>query len=60
MGGAVIELVAKPKTGSSLILGTSNPGICKECDGGVGRNIAEVLSRLGIQTALLSAVGSSV
>lgn len=58
MGGAVIDLVAKPKTGSSLILGTSNPGICKECDGGVGRNIAEVLSRLGIQPALLSAVGS--
>lgn len=57
MGGAVIDLVAKPAPGQDLILATSNPGICYESDGGVGRNIAEVLGRLGSKPILFSAVG---
>ena len=57
MGGSVIDLVAKPAAGTSLIRSTSNPGSCHESDGGVGRNIAEVLGRLGSRPILFSAVG---
>ncbi len=57
MGGSVIDLVAKPEKGNELILATSNPGICQESDGGVARNIAEVLGRLGCKPILYSAVG---
>jgi Uncharacterized enzyme involved in pigment biosynthesis len=57
MGGTVIDLVAKPAPGQDLILATSNPGTCYESDGGVGRNIAEVLGRLGSEPILFSAVG---
>jgi len=35
----------------------SNPGKIEFCPGGVSRNIAENLSRLGIKTELISAVG---
>ena len=55
MGGTVLDIVAKPK--SELILGTSNPAVCTESDGGVGRNVAEVLGRLGSLPLLYSAVG---
>lgn len=40
-----------------LIDRDSNPGIIEFCPGGVSRNIAENLSRLGIQTELISAIG---
>jgi pseudouridine-5'-phosphate glycosidase/sugar/nucleoside kinase (ribokinase family) len=55
LGGVVLDVVAKPH--NDLILGTSNPGSCVESDGGVGRNIAEVLGRLGDAPLLYSAVG---
>ena len=58
MGGSVIDLVARPVDGQDLLLATSNPGVCHESDGGVGRNIAEVLGRLGSQPVLFSAVGN--
>lgn len=57
MGGTVLDIVAKPSSGE-LILGTSNPASCRESDGGVGRNIAEVLGRLGSKPLLYSAVGN--
>jgi len=57
VGGAVVDLVARPADGSQLILGTSNPGIVVESDGGVGRNVAEVLGRLGAKPVLFTAVG---
>lgn len=37
---------------------TSNPGTVTVSSGGVGRNIAENLARLGVETTLLGAVGS--
>jgi len=40
-----------------LVPGTSNPGDIRISVGGVGRNIAESLARLGVRTTLLSAVG---
>ena len=57
IGGAVIDIVAKPADGSQLITGTSNPGSCREADGGVARNVAEVLGRLGCRPVLYTAVG---
>jgi len=40
-----------------LILGTSNPGRVHTAFGGVARNVAENLARLGLKTTLLSRVG---
>ncbi|RKX87873.1 MAG: kinase, partial [Spirochaetes bacterium] len=36
----------------------SNPGKIEFCPGGVSRNIAENLARLGIKTELISAIGN--
>ena len=58
VGGSVNDVVAKPTEGNDLISFTSNPGNFVECDGGVGRNVAEVLGRLGAKPLLFSAVGS--
>ena len=41
-----------------LIARTSNPGKIKVSSGGVGRNIAENLVRLGINTKLITALGN--
>lgn len=43
-----------------LVPGTSNPARHDEAFGGVARNIAENLARLGAPTALLTAVGGDV
>jgi hypothetical protein len=43
VGGSVIDTVAKPNENGKMILGTSNPGKIRRSDGGVGRNVAEVL-----------------
>lgn len=40
-----------------LIPGDSNPGVIKMSFGGVGRNIAHNLSKLGVQVELVTAVG---
>lgn len=58
LGGIVVDIVAKPDTGNQLVIGTSNPASCVESDGGVGRNIAEVLGRLGSSSLIFSAVGN--
>lgn len=47
-------------TREPLILRDSNPGHIQLCTGGVSRNIAENLSRLGIRTELITAVGSGI
>ena len=60
LGGAVVDMVAKPKEATELLMGTSNPGSCVESDGGVGRNVAEALGRLGCNPVLYSAVGSDL
>ena len=58
LGGAVVDILARPEEGQELLLGTSNPGVCTESDGGVGRNIAETLGRLGSHPLMYSAVGN--
>lgn len=55
VGGANVDVVARPAAAAQRA--TSNPGTVSVTAGGVGRNIAEVLARLGTPTALVSAVG---
>jgi pseudouridine kinase len=55
VGGAVLD--SKVRTAERPVLGTSNPGTSGSTAGGVGRNIAENLARLGSPTVLLAAVG---
>jgi pseudouridine-5'-phosphate glycosidase/pseudouridine kinase len=58
VGGAVADLTASPSGRGALVLGTSNPGALALSAGGVGRNIAEGLARLGCRASLLSCVGA--
>jgi len=55
IGGANLDIRAI--SAEALIDRTSNPGRVKIMPGGVARNIAEHLARLGIDTTLISAVG---
>ena len=55
IGGANVDF--KSQTSVRPIPGTSNPGRSRSSSGGVGRNIAENLARLGASTALVTAVG---
>jgi len=55
VGGAVLD--TKVRTAGAPVLGTSNPGAASATVGGVGRNIAENLARLGRPTVLVAAVG---
>lgn len=55
IGGSNVDLTASPD--SVLVPEDSNPGSVSITAGGVGRNIAENIARLGLQVSLLSAVG---
>ena len=55
VGGSNIDL--KGRTAGDLRLRTSNPGTIQASPGGVGRNIAENLGRLGVAVSLLGVVG---
>ncbi|WP_457611099.1 PfkB family carbohydrate kinase, partial [Lutibacter sp.] len=55
LGGANIDIVGF--TDAPLILKDSNQGTLKISMGGVGRNIAENLVRLGLNTKLISVIG---
>ena len=55
LGAANIDI--QGFSSSTLIDRDSNPGRIEFCPGGVSRNIAENLSRLGIRTELISAIG---
>lgn len=56
IGGANVDV--KARTTAPLVAGTSNPGTVVRTPGGVGRNVAENLARLGSRVALVSTVGS--
>ncbi|AEX86446.1 sugar kinase, ribokinase [Marinitoga piezophila KA3] len=58
IGGANIDINGFPN--KKLKLKDSNPGKLKISPGGVGRNIAENLSRLNINTKLLTAIGNDI
>lgn len=56
VGGANIDL--KSRSAAAAVAGTSNPGHSSISPGGVGRNIAENIARLGTAVDLISVVGS--
>ncbi|XP_037834240.1 pseudouridine-metabolizing bifunctional protein C1861.05 isoform X2 [Kryptolebias marmoratus] len=56
IGGINVDFIAKGKT-KTLHFGQLNPGSVCQTFGGVGRNIADSLSRLGHQPLLVSATG---
>jgi pseudouridine kinase len=58
IGGANMDVKAKSSAVNKL--GTSNPGIVNVTPGGVGRNIAHNLARLGANVALISVVGDDL
>lgn len=56
VGGAAMDITGSPQ--GVFIPRDSNPGTIRSSPCGVGRNVAENLSRLGMDVALLSAIGS--
>ena len=56
IGGANIDV--KARSSAAIATGTSNPGSTHSSAGGVGRNIAENLARLGTRTHLLASIGT--
>jgi pseudouridine kinase len=56
VGAAIMDLMGF--TEHDIKISDSVPGSWKEAPGGVGRNIAENLSRLGFETRLITAFGS--
>jgi pseudouridine kinase len=55
IGGTNADI--KSRSRRAIVAATSNPGVITVRAGGVGRNVAESLARLGVRTALVSAVG---
>lgn len=55
VGGANMDIIGSAR--SQWVMGDSNPGHIRCAPGGVARNVAENLARLGHTTHLLSAVG---
>lgn len=55
LGGANMDITAT--TAAPPAMGDSNPGRVRSAPGGVARNVAENLARLGHDTRLISAVG---
>lgn len=58
IGGANVDIQGFSQV--KLVLKDSNPGKVKFSAGGVGRNIAENLSRLNIKTKLITAIGDDL
>ncbi|TAH13184.1 MAG: hypothetical protein EAZ11_03190 [Curvibacter sp.] len=56
VGGANMDVGAR--TSTPLLPGDSTPGLIHYAPGGVGRNVAENLARLGASVALVSVVGA--
>ncbi len=56
VGGANMDIGGFPS--ARLVMGDSNPGKVSMTLGGVGRNIAENLSRLGLEVHLITALGN--
>jgi len=58
VGGANTDIVGLPD--GPLVLRDSNPGHARTSAGGVARNIAENLARLGVETHLVTVFGGDV
>jgi pseudouridine kinase len=55
IGSSVMDLIGRPL--SALHPGSSAPGLVRLSPGGVARNVAENLARLGVGVSLITAVG---
>lgn len=55
LGGANVDLTGQ--SAAPFLAGDSNPGSLRQSAGGVGRNIAENLARLGHNVSLISLIG---
>lgn len=55
IGSSVMDIVGRPQT--ALVAGSSSPGQVRMSPGGVARNVAENLARLGVEVTLMTAVG---
>ena len=55
IGSSVMDVIGRPR--STLLPRTSSPGQVRLSPGGVARNVAENLARLGVEVSLLTAVG---
>jgi pseudouridine kinase len=55
VGSSVLDVVGRPLSG--LLPRSSAPGVVRLSPGGVGRNVAENLARLGVEVTLITAVG---
>ncbi len=58
IGGSVIDIISQ--SSQPLITPTSNPGQVIQRWGGVARNVAEMLTRLGTKPVFVSAVGEDM
>ncbi|MDO4547302.1 MAG: carbohydrate kinase family protein [Clostridia bacterium] len=58
VGAANIDISGQSDT--AMIAGDSNPGVVRVSPGGVGRNIAENLARIGYNVRLMAALGSDM
>ena len=58
IGGAAVDIQGFPEQAFRLY--DSNPGVLKTSLGGVGRNIADNLSRLKVTTKFISAIGDDL
>jgi pseudouridine kinase len=56
IGAASVD--SKGRANAPLTLGSSTPGVVRVSVGGVARNIADNLTRLGVDATLLSAIGN--
>ncbi|KAK9821409.1 hypothetical protein WJX74_010586 [Apatococcus lobatus] len=56
LGGAVLDLHARPVAGYPLHAGGTVPGTVRQVAGGVARNIAECMARIGSQRPLLVSI----
>ena len=56
IGGINLDILLEPH--GPLVPGTSNPGVISMSPGGVGRNIAEFLGRLGVAVSLIGGAGT--
>jgi pseudouridine kinase len=56
IGGANVDI--KGRARGTYVAGTSNPGEVTVSAGGVGRNIADNLARLGVDVSLVTALGA--
>ncbi|XP_041072153.1 pseudouridine-metabolizing bifunctional protein C1861.05 [Carcharodon carcharias] len=57
IGGCNVDFIAKAKQGNLVFNGFTNNGTVQQSTGGVGRNLADCLSRLGLNPLFISAIG---